>query len=695
MGVSVVRGVEIDVESVASAGAGSPASIDLRMLGPLAISRRNVPLALPASRKVRALLAYLALASRPVPRTQLCEMFWDVPNDPRGELRWCLSKIRRLIDEPGTSRVGNDGDAVCLDLEGCRVDALEVAGSSQQVEGMAPARVAMLAGRFLGEFLEGLEVDRSPAFNGWLGAQRRRFRAYRIALLERLATDTASEGALGALEQWLELAPYDRRAHELLLGALARQGRIKEGDQHLAATVRLFEAEGQDWHPIRQAWQVARTAGSMPAVGAQVVAPGAPSPPGPADAGSSVLRLPDGDGPGPSHRRASIAVMPFVDHSVVIGGPGGIADALTHDIITRLAKLRSLFVIAQGTVFALNERRIGAEDGARMLDVDFVASGFVRRRGSRLAVTVELAEVRTARIVWADVLEHRLDDAFLVLDEIGNRIVASIAGEIETVERNRAVLKPPNSLDAWEAHHRGLWHMYRFNRADNEQARHFFQQSLRLDPTFARAHAGLSFTHFQNAFQGWAERGPEIDRAFATAEQGLMADDRDPATHWAMGRAHWLRGHHDQSITELEQAVDLSPNFALGHYTLAFIHSQAGDPAAAITSSDHSRHLSPFDPLLFGMLGSRAMALVRLGRFEEAANWGIKAAGRPNAHVHIQAIAAYALALAGRDGEARDHLAAIHRALPRYSVDDFLTAMRFDGDGQAAFRKAARRLALG
>ena len=101
---------------------------------------------------------------------------------------------------------------------------------------------------------------------------------------------------------------------------------------------------------------------------------------------------------------------------------------------------------------------------------------------------------------------------FVVLDEIGNRIVASIATEVETIERNRAILKPPNSLDAWEAHHRGLWHMYRFNKADNDLAKHFFETAVRLDPTFARAYAGLSFTHFQNAFQGWAKREAE-DRA--------------------------------------------------------------------------------------------------------------------------------------------------------------------------------------
>jgi TolB-like protein len=393
-------------------------------------------------------------------------------------------------------------------------------------------------------------------------------------------------------------------------------------------------------------------------------------------------------------RRASVAVMPFVDQSSPSNGPGGPADGLAHDVITRLAKLRSLFVIAQGTVFALRERRIAPEEAGRMLDVDYVVSGSLHRRGKRLTVTVELVETRTARIVWAEIFNHKLDDALLVLEEIGNRIVASIAHEIETIERNRAILRPPSSLDAWETYHRGLWHMYRFSRTDNQRAQHFFETAVRLDPTFARAYAGLSFTHFQNAFQGWEERAPQVDLAFATAGQSLMVDDRDPAAHWAMGRALWLRGRQDQSVVELEQAIDLSPNFALGHYTLAFVHSQAGDPNAAIKSSDHSRHLSPFDPLLFGMLGARAMALVRLGRFDEAAEWGIKAAARPNAHAHILAIAAYSLALAGRRDEARAYLASVHKMLPHYGVDDFLTAMQFSPEGTALFRKAAKRIGI-
>jgi DNA-binding SARP family transcriptional activator len=680
----VVGGVERGVETDLSPQPLQGPSIEVRMLGPLTIARDSVALALPASRKVRALFAYLVLAPHAVLRSQLCELLWDVPSDPRGELRWCLSKIRALLDGPGLARIDTRADSIALHLEDCWIDAVEVAQTVREgcLDTVELERLVALVDSFRGDFLEGLEIDRCPTFNGWLTAQRRRFRGLHAALLEHLSNNVPNGNDLPYLERWVELAPFDQRAHEALLSALGHRGLVRECEEHLAAATRLFEAEGLDITPLRTAWQMARVQGaaSSPARATFVSSPPSAIAPGPSGAVAS--------------RRGSVAVMPFVDGSPVAGGRGGMADALAHDVITRLAKLRSLFVIGHGSVFALNERGVDPAEAGRMLNVDYVVSGLVRCQGKRIFVTAELADARTAGIVWAETFNRAIDDAFLILDEIGNHIVASIASEIETIERNRAILKPPNSLDAWEAHHRALWHMYKFNKADNERAQHLFKTAVRLDPTFARAYAGLSFTHFQNAFQGWEPREPEIAQAFEAAGQSVMADERDPAAHWAMGRALWLLGRQDDSYGELELSVSLSPNYVQGHYTLAFVHSQTGDPETAIAAADQSRNLSPFDPMLFGMLGARAMALVRQGRFDEAAEWGVKAAARPNAHAHIEAIAALSLALAGRLDEARIHLAAIHSTLPRYRVSDFLTAMQFAPESERLFREGARRIGI-
>jgi DNA-binding SARP family transcriptional activator len=683
----MVAGVESSVESQRPDPRNELAGVRVRMLGPMMIRRRGTALVLPPSRKLRGLIAYLALTPQGTTRERLCELLWDIPNDPRGELRWCLSKARALLDEPGRRRIVTAKDTVSLDLSDCCVDVIDIGEAMQRgVDKLDVDHLRALSGRFVGDFLDGLDIDRNPAFNSWLTAQRRRLRACHAAILEYLVANlpAGSDEAFACLDTWLQLAPFDRHVHELLLQALAQRRQLREGDEHLAATGRVFEAEGLDWRPLRDVWRDAKAQLSS----------GAPAT---TDAGVAAAAMPAAapEQLHPGARRASIAVMPFTDLSVRDGVRGGLADGLAHDIISRLAKLRSLFVIAQGTVFALDQRSVGPEEAGRTLNVDYVVGGSLNRRGQRIRVDVELVESRTARILWTDVFDHELVDTLLALNEIGDRIVASVESEIEMAERNRAMLKLPSSLDAWEAHHRGLWHMYRFNRDDNEQARHFFEMALRLDPTFSRAYAGLSFTHWQNAFQGWGEHDAEIDRAFQTAGQSLIVDDRDPAAHWAMGRALWLRGQQDQSLIELRSAVDLSPNFALGHYTLGFVNCQSGDAESAIESSDHSRHLSPFDPLLFGMLAVRAIALVRQGRFDEAADWAVKAAARPNAHVHILAIAAQCLAMADRLDEARGFVALVRKVLPRYDINDFLTAFRLSGEAESLFRKGARRIGLG
>src|SRR5580700_9958726 len=106
---------------------GSAANLHVQVLGPFSIRREGAIVPLPRSRKVRALLAFLALGTTPYSRSRLCALLWDIPNDPRGELRWCLSKLRSLLDDPDRRRVQTTGHGpVSLDLSECLVDAVEV-----------------------------------------------------------------------------------------------------------------------------------------------------------------------------------------------------------------------------------------------------------------------------------------------------------------------------------------------------------------------------------------------------------------------------------------------------------------------------------------------------------------------------------------------------------------------------------------
>jgi DNA-binding SARP family transcriptional activator/TolB-like protein len=660
--------------------------LKLQLLGGMALTQDGTPLALPRSRKVRALIAYLALAPRPVTRHHLSELLWDTPNDPRGELRWCLSKARSVLDTPGHACIVSEDDTIRLDLTGLAVDVLTLdAAMRSNVAALDVDALRDLLGLFKGDFLEGMALQSGEPCNAWLAGQRRRLRTLHAVVLEHLcgALPIASDEAAGLLSRWVEVAPFDRRAHERLLAALAARGQLRDGEEHLQAAVKLFESEGQDAASVVHAWRVAK-AGNATGGTALVVT-----------TATHPLVVEQVLAPERSAQRISIAVMPFEEDGVPMAPVQATFGAgLASDMTTRLAKLRSLFVISHISATALVARGMDAQESARVLDVDYVASGSLRREGQRVRVQVQLTAARTARIVWADVLDAPVRDTLAMFDEIGDHLVSGIAHQIELAERNRAILKAPSLLDAWEAHHCGLWHMYRFNEDNNEQARRFFQTAIQLDPTFARPYAGLSFTHFQSAFLGWGDHAQHTEMAYRIAAQGALTDDQDPSTRWALGRANWLRGDIRAALSELEVAVDLSPNFSLGHYTLSFVQAQSGDAQTAIEATDHARKLSPYDPLLFAMLATRALALMRLGRYDEAANWALKAIARPNAHVHILGIAAHCLALAERHDEARRVAADIQHRSPGYSEKEFLSAFRFGDDALTLIRRVNAPLGL-
>src|SRR5262249_33285622 len=182
------------------------------LLGPLQVIQNSARLPLPPSRKVRALLAYLAMAPRPVTREKLCELFWDVADDPKSELRWCLSKLRPLVNGPAATRLIADRERVRIDTGSLDIDAISLARNTQaMLTSGSPEDLQSLRALFRGDFLEGLCVDRAPLFDNWLAGQRHRFGQWRQQLLERLAAvlPPDSDDRIEVLRESIEVAPFD------------------------------------------------------------------------------------------------------------------------------------------------------------------------------------------------------------------------------------------------------------------------------------------------------------------------------------------------------------------------------------------------------------------------------------------------------------------------------------------------------
>jgi pimeloyl-ACP methyl ester carboxylesterase/DNA-binding SARP family transcriptional activator len=143
--------------------------MQIKVLGELAILRDGREIALPRSKKTRALLAYLAVEQRRRRRDHLCQIFWNAPDDPRASLRWSLSKLRPIVnDGAGGPCLTSDLSSVILDTSKVDVDLQHVAQiTAKDVRTLDTARLEILAAGFRGRFLEGLELPRCPVFEAW------------------------------------------------------------------------------------------------------------------------------------------------------------------------------------------------------------------------------------------------------------------------------------------------------------------------------------------------------------------------------------------------------------------------------------------------------------------------------------------------------------------------------------------------
>ena len=190
--------------------------------------------------------------------------------------------------------------------------------------------------------------------------------------------------------------------------------------------------------------------------------------------------------------KPSILVLPFTNMS----GDAEqeyFSDGITEDLITELSKFHSLFVISRNSAFALKGQSMNVAEIGQKLRVRYVVEGSVRRSAGRLRITAQLIDATEDAHLWADRYDRQLADIFDVQDEVVQAIVTAIEPKILSSERNRALRKPPENLDAWESYQRGLWYTFQYDPDDRDRALGFFHRAIELDPSFASAYAGLGY----------------------------------------------------------------------------------------------------------------------------------------------------------------------------------------------------------
>lgn len=223
---------------------GTVPAISIELLGRTSVRAGDLALPLPTSRKTRALLGYLVLTETAQRRDRLCELLWEVPDDPRGALRWSLSKLRPIINFDGRERLGTDQGSVFMLLDDVDVDVHRINRCLKEDGAPEALRTAWQAATEL--LLIDCELADQPNFNAWVTLERQKVTNMRVALAKRLTLcdQVDPDEAILWADRWLDDRPLDAEAAQAAVACRHRTGRIEEAVQRAAELEVAFRKAG-------------------------------------------------------------------------------------------------------------------------------------------------------------------------------------------------------------------------------------------------------------------------------------------------------------------------------------------------------------------------------------------------------------------------------------------------------------------
>lgn len=362
--------------------------------------------------------------------------------------------------------------------------------------------------------------------------------------------------------------------------------------------------------------------------------------------------------------RPSIAVLPF-DNMSDQTEDRFFSDGITEDIITGLARFRSLFVVARNSSFAFRDQPISLPEIARRLGVSYLLEGSIRRSGDRVRITAQLIEAASGAHVWADRFDRKLVEVFEVQDEVATTIVSTLAGRIEAAKFEQAIRKPTVSLAAYDFLQQGKVAFKGYEPDANERAHALFEKAIERDPRYALAHSYLALARL--ALHGYGAAAPEAKKASCDlARRGVELDPQDGACHRVLGRLLLYIREFDVAEHHARRAVELNPNDADGTISMGFLLSMRGRHAEGLGWIEKAVRLNPFHPPWYYVQWGNV--LYQLGRFAEATQTLRKA---PHIGGWSSRLAACYGQL-GRTEEAKAEAAAVLRAEPQFSTAHFI-----------------------
>jgi TolB-like protein/DNA-binding winged helix-turn-helix (wHTH) protein/Flp pilus assembly protein TadD len=317
---------------------------------------------------------------------------------------------------------------------------------------------------------------------------------------------------------------------------------------------------------------------------------------------------------GAGHIR-SLAVLPLDNLS---GDPSQeyFADGMTDELITDLASIASLRVISRTSTTHYKGTRKTLPEIARELNVDAVVEGSVARSANKVRIRAQLIDARNDRHLWAENYERDLGDILSVENTLALEIARQVRSRLTTPEQQRLERRAPVNPDAYDAYLKGRYTQTTQSPEGLKEGLPAFQQAIVLDPTFAPAYAGLSYTYSLLANYGVLSPTEAFPQAEAAARKALELDPNSPEAHTALAfPKHHYNWEWAAAEREYKTAIALSPSYPTAHLLYAEYLSSVGRHDEAIAEMHRSLELDPLSLVYMSNLGR---FLYHARRYDEA-----------------------------------------------------------------------------
>jgi adenylate cyclase len=295
----------------------------------------------------------------------------------------------------------------------------------------------------------------------------------------------------------------------------------------------------------------------------------------------------------------SIAILPFKTLGAD-ADQAALADGLRIDIQGALVKIAGLALTAIGTTNTYRNKDVTPQQAAAEMGVRYLLEGMVQKSGQRARIHVSLTDGPIGQVLWSEHYDCALDEPFETQDEITEKIVTALDVKLLSGEQARVWRKTIQHPRAREYWYRGFHEFMKGQRDTNAAARENFEQVARLVPSSSLGLTMVAFTHWLDAFRGWAASpARSLELAAQAADPAMKMEDADGQAHAVMGHIHLLRREHEQALQVAEQAITLRPSCANSNAQFGNILYYCGRPADAADRVRQAMRFSPIHPPFF------------------------------------------------------------------------------------------------